>query len=87
MAEPHDPQWVRFKASPGESSLSGLGREAVPTVGVGSYECSGCGVPHVVIAAILYDLETDMVVSPAVAREIAAALLVAADRVNAGGVN
>lgn len=81
-----DPQWKRFAGGP-HSSLVGLGRDNNPTLGVGGFVCDGCGEPHVLVAAIIYDLETGIYLEPRRAREVAAALLEAANRVDAGGVS
>lgn len=86
MAQPHDPKWQRFSAGY-DSNLVGLGRSGPPTIGVGAYICSDCTRPHVVIAAILHDLELDMFLSAATAREIAAALIERANEVDNGGLN
>jgi hypothetical protein len=82
----HDPQWERF-AGEAESGVSSTPQGAQPTVGVGGYACDGCGKPHIIIAAIYDDLEADIFLTPDRAREVAAALLQAAARLDTKGVN
>lgn len=59
------------------------GEVAVPTVGVSSYVCDCCGRKHVAIACIGDDgVEVNVTVPPEIAREVAAEILDAAQRVD-----
>ncbi len=74
MTDPNDPRWRRFEAThQGAAKSAGTG---IPTLGVGSFVCNGCGKNHVVIATVMSNgYEVSLCLPPEEAEKVAMEML------------
>lgn len=84
-----DPQWRGFPANPHTSRTHMLigAPEDSADIGIGAWHCvdPDCGIAHVAIAARQGVMQVEAVFDAATAREIAAALIEGANRVDPKG--
>lgn len=86
MADP-DIDWTAFNGIEGHSALAGIDGHVTPEVAIASYVCNGCGKAHVFINTATDNMQMAIGLNPEMARNIAFALVAAADRVAPQGRN
>ena len=83
---PNDPEWVTRTGIQGEV-VAVHPAMLQPQIGTGGYKCNGCDDGSVCIALFAGQIHSEIRITPEVAREVAADLMVAIARADPRGAN
>jgi hypothetical protein len=84
--QPNDPKWETVEGLDAEIYVR-EGIAPVPAIGIGGYECKGCGDGNVCLAMFVSNLHSEIRMTPDAAREFAAELMKAIARADPKGAN